>query len=182
MAFLPPEFAETKTGSIGKAIPNGKLYLVDTRREKILSAEIEGELVYEGPNVTLGYALTPDDLSKGDERNGILYTGDIARMDEDGFFYIVGRVNRFLKLYGLRISLDEMEQLISSNFETETMCSGSDQKLNVFITKKDLLFEVSEFISKKTALHHQAFQVIWIDKIPRNESGKIIYNADPNHK
>lgn len=175
MAYLPAEFSETKTGSIGKAIPNGHLYLVDKKMERITLAETEGELVYEGPNVTLGYAITTEDLSKGDERKGILYTGDIAKMDVDGFFYIVGRVSRFLKLYGLRISLDEMEQLISSTYEMETMCTGSDEKLKVYITKQDLLFEVGEFITRKTGLHHQFFQIIWIDEIPRNEAGKIIY-------
>ena len=61
-----------------------------------------GELIYEGPNVTLGMAECRADLSKGDERQGVLHTGDLARIDEDGFYYIAGRKKRFLKIFGIR--------------------------------------------------------------------------------
>jgi acyl-coenzyme A synthetase/AMP-(fatty) acid ligase len=100
MAYLPAEFAQTKVGSIGKAIPEGRLYLVDESGEEITQADTPGEMVYSGPNVTLGYAFFGEDLSKNDEREGVLPTGDIAIKDSDGFFYIVGRISRFLKLYG----------------------------------------------------------------------------------
>ena len=118
MAFLPSEFSTTKVGSIGKAIPNGELYLIDDNGEKITEPNSPGEMVYLGKNVTLGYAYMLSDLQKKDERNGVLKTGDIAIRDEDGFYYIVGRISRFLKLYGTRVGLDEMEQLISRSFKT----------------------------------------------------------------
>ena len=57
-----------------------------------------GELIYEGENVSLGMAECREDLKKADERHGVLHTGDLARTDEDGFYYIAGRKKRFLKI------------------------------------------------------------------------------------
>ena len=176
MAYLPHEYAMIKTGSIGKAIPNGFLQLIDENGCDITEPEKEGELVYHGANVTMGYAVSDKDLQKGDERNEVLHTGDIAKMDKDGFFYIVGRTNRFLKLFGMRISLDELEQLISDEFLMETMCTGNDEKMNIYITKSDISEKVVEFIMRKTGLNQQSFEVSFKPALPRNEAGKIIYN------
>ena len=74
-------------------------------------------LVYEGKNVTLGYAICKEDLKKEDERYGVLETGDMAKMDEEGYFYIVGRKKRFLKIFGNRVNLDETERMIKVTFE-----------------------------------------------------------------
>ena len=72
-----------------------------------------GELVYQGENVTMGYAESYFDLQKGDENDGLLHTGDLGMRDEDGFYYITGRLNRFLKMYGNRINLDEIEDILN---------------------------------------------------------------------
>lgn len=63
--------------------------------KEITEPFITGELVYEGKNVTLGYAERGEDLILGDERHGILETGDMAQFDEDRYYYIVGRKNGF---------------------------------------------------------------------------------------
>jgi long-chain acyl-CoA synthetase len=175
MAYLPSQFAITKTGSIGIPIPNGELYLIDDNGARIDEEKTSGEMVYEGKNVTLGYAYVKNDLQKGDERNGILKTGDIAIKDKDGCFYIVGRKSRFLKLFGTRVSLDEMEQLISKEFQVETMCKGTDEKMLIYVTKENLESEVLAFVIKKTGLYHQAFKVEYLESLPRNEVGKILY-------
>lgn len=62
-------------------------------------------MVYRGENVTLGYATSKEDLLKGDENHGIMHTGDLARRDADGCYFIVGRLKRFLKIFGLLNSL-----------------------------------------------------------------------------
>jgi acyl-coenzyme A synthetase/AMP-(fatty) acid ligase len=178
MAYLPAEFAKTKIGSIGKAIPNGNLFLIDDNGNEILNPNVPGQMVYSGLNVTLGYAYSGDDLQKGDERNGVLPTGDIAVKDKEGFFYIVGRISRFLKLYGVRIGLDELEHLIVQNFGVETVCTGDDEKMKIYVTNKDILEEVASFVIHKTSLYHQAFEVVYIPTIARNDVGKIIYNFD----
>jgi len=178
MAFLPAAFAATKIGSIGKAIPNGELFLIDENGKEILDSDVSGEMGYRGKNVTLGYANQLEDLLKADERNGVLSTGDIAVRDKDGFYYIVGRISRFLKLYGTRVGLDEMEQLIAQNFEVEAMCTGNDEKMKIYVTNSSILEEVLSFVILKTGLYHQAFEVLYIAVIPRNDVGKISYNFE----
>ena len=175
LAYLPPECATTHVGSIGKAIPDGRLMLVDENGQEIHCVDVEGELRYEGPNVTMGYGTCMADLLKGDEFQGIYETGDIAKKDADGFFYIVGRKKRFLKLFGLRVSLDQSEKIISEYFGIECACTGDDSKMKIFITKDSLKDEVKKLISEKTGLLSSSFVVIVIESIPRFESGKINY-------
>lgn len=177
LAFLEPEKAIEKIGSIGKAIPGGKLFLIDDDGIEIENMEGSGELVYAGPNVTLGYALCREDLCKGDEFQGVYHTGDIAKRDKEGFFFIEGRKSRFLKLFGHRVGLDETERLIMSQYHIECACAGDDRHMKIYITKPGYKDEIRHFISMKTGIQISAFQVIELDAIPKNESGKIQYQA-----
>lgn len=178
LAFLPPKQAATHIGSIGHAIPEGKLILVDENGNEINDADVEGELRYEGPNVTMGYGTCVEDLAKGDEFCGVYETGDLAKKDADGFFYIVGRKKRFLKLFGLRVSLDQSEKIISENFGgIECACTGDDNQMLIYITQEDKKDEVKKLISEKTNLMAKFFDVRVIESIPRFESGKINYKA-----
>lgn len=175
LAFLPPEAAVTHIGSIGKAIPEGTLTLVDDDGKEINEPDIEGELRYEGPNVTMGYGTCVDDLLKGDEFCGTYYTGDIAKKAADGYYYIVGRKKRFLKLFGLRVSLDQSERIITEHFGIECACTGDDSKMRIYITDDNLKEDVKKLISEKTGLISTSFEVKVLDSIPRFESGKINY-------
>lgn len=172
MAFLDPDRALEKIGSIGKAIPAGELFLLDEVRGE--DGSMTGELGYRGPNVTMGYALSRDDLMKGDEFCGEYHTGDIARRDAEGFYYIIGRKGRFLKLFGLRVSLDETERILKAQYpDADFVCTGDDRKMNIFTTEENLKDEVIPFLSKKTNLHHSALRAIVIREIPRNDYGKV---------
>lgn len=175
MGYLPPEKAVEKKGSMGIPIPGGKFTLINADGHEITEPFITGELVYEGKNVTLGYAECGDDLMKGDERHGRLETGDMAQFDEDGFYYIVGRKKRFLKIYGNRVNLDEIDRLIKGEFEIEAASAGVDDHLYIFVTEEEMAGPVKEFIVSKTKLNPAAFQVMVIDEIPKNESGKTRY-------
>lgn len=174
MAYLPAAKAIEKNGSIGDAIPQGELFLIDKAGNRIEQREAEGEMVYRGPNVTLGYAYSAQDLLKGDENKGELKTGDIARRDKDGCYFIVGRMSRFLKLYGLRISLADVENLVKQEFETDCYCSGSDDQLTIQITNSSLQDTIKKFVSEKTGLFHQAILVMAVAAIKRNEAGKVV--------
>lgn len=174
MAYLPAEMALSKTCSIGFAEPGGQLSIVDAEGNETFEGEAVGEMVYRGENVTLGYATCQDDLLKGDENHGVMYTGDLARRDEDGCYYIVGRLKRFLKIFGLRIGLDEVEQLIKAQYETDCYCKGNDEKLVVLVTNASIVEELPSFIEEKTHLFHQNIEVCLVNSILRNEAGKVI--------
>jgi acyl-coenzyme A synthetase/AMP-(fatty) acid ligase len=177
MSYLPTEKSLEKYGSMGIAIPGGEFSLIDVGGNVITEPEVVGELVYKGANVTLGYAENGADLEKGNERGGVLVTGDMARRDADGFYYIVGRKKRFLKIFGSRVNLDEMERLLNGAFDNfDCACGGIDDKMTVFITDTGASDKVMKFLTEKTGINHVAFKIIVIDKIPRNEAGKILYS------
>jgi acyl-CoA synthetase (AMP-forming)/AMP-acid ligase II len=176
MSYLPAEKSLEKYGSMGIAIPGGEFRLIDVDGKEIDESEIVGELVYRGANVTFGYAERGGDLAKGDEWGGVLVTGDMAKRDSDGYYYIVGRKKRFLKIFGSRVNLDETERLIKASFpDSDFACGGVDDKMTVFTTDISIKDKLLEFLTLKTGLNHAAFAVVEIDSIPRSESGKILY-------
>ena len=180
MSYLPPERALDKVGSMGVAIPGGRFSLIDVNGKEIVEPEVTGELVYEGANVTLGYAECVDDLSKGDERQGRLVTGDMAKCDADGFYYVVGRKKRFLKIFGNRVNLDETERLIKDRFPgMDCACGGVDDKMKIFVAEGGREKEIQDFVSEKTHLNFTAFDVVPINSIPKNASGKTLYSELP---
>jgi len=176
MAWLPPKWAVEKVGSIGIAVPNGKLSLVDMEGHPITSPNTEGEMCYSGKNVTMGYARNREDLLLGDERNGFIRTGDLAYFDEDGCYYIVGRMGRFLKLFGMRVGLDECEKIIKGKFSgLECACVGTDEKMLVYLTDENYKDQVKEELVSRLKLVASSFEVRIINEIPRSEAGKILY-------
>lgn len=176
MAWLPAEYAASKMGSIGKAVPNGELLLIDAEGNQIMESNVQGEMCYRGKNVTMGYARKREDLMLGDERGGFLRTGDLAYKDEDGYYYIVGRLGRFLKLFGIRIGLDECEQIIKSKYPIECACVGTDNRMTIYITNEQNAAMVKETLIEKTKLVASVFEVKVINEIPKNEAGKTLYS------
>lgn len=175
LSLLPSDLTRDKVGSIGRAIPEGEIFLVDEKGTIIADPIAQGELCYRGPNVTMGYALSREDLMKDDEWNGEFHTGDLAKRDKDGCYYIIGRKSRFLKLLSYRVGLDQSEKLIQERFNIECACTGTDQRMDIYITENALKNDVLSFISEKTGLFRNLFKVFVVDMIPRNDSGKIIY-------
>ena len=181
IALLPPQEAATHILSIGKAIPGGELALYDGE-EELLEPAATGELVFRGPVVTLGYAATKADLAAGDVFRGEFRTGDIARRDADGFYYIIGRRSRFLKLLGHRVDLNECEELIKKEFGCDAACAGDDNQMRIYVTDpagaeqaEIREADVRNFISRLTGVNASKFAVSRIAALPRNSYGKIIY-------
>ena len=182
MGYLPADKAVEKCGSMGIAIPGGRFSLMDENGQEIHEPHVAGELVYEGENVTLGYAECAADLAKGDERDGVLETGDMAEFDADGYYYIVGRKKRFLKLYGNRVNLDEVDRLIKGHFpNVDAACSGVDDHMFIFVNDELKMQEIKEYVAHKTGINHAAFQIEYISEIPRNDSGKVVYRELENY-
>lgn len=175
IAFLEPSLALEKVGSIGKPIPDGEMFLIDEIQNADGSSS--GELAYRGPNVTMGYALCKEDLIKDDEFHGEYHTGDIAKRDAEGYYFIIGRKGRFLKLYGLRVSLDETERILKMQYPSgDFVCTGDDKRMNIFTTDGEVKDQIIPFISEKTNIHNSAFKVFVIDEVPRNEYGKVKFS------
>ena len=180
MSYLPPDRALDKIGSMGVAIPGGKFTLIDVDGNEITEPDTTGELVYKGDNVTLGYAENAADLVKGDERGGVLVTGDMAKFDVDGFYYVVGRKKRFLKIFGNRVNLDETERLIKANFPgQDCACGGVDDKMKIYLTDAAISQRVRDFVADKTHLNFTAFELVVLPAIPKNDSGKTLYSELP---
>jgi acyl-CoA synthetase (AMP-forming)/AMP-acid ligase II len=167
MSYLPPELVLEKAGSIGIAIPGGSFALAD-----------DGELVYRGPNVSLGYADDAADLARGDDNGGVLHTGDVAQCDADGLYTIVGRKKRMLKLFGNRINLEDVERMVA-DLGYDCACAGEDDRLRIHTTDADNHTAIRAFVAERTGINPSAFSVHHIAAIPRNEAGKILYSALP---
>jgi len=177
MSMLPPGLAIEKRCSIGKPLGDYEIWLEDDAGSVITECGASGELVFKGESVTLGYAESLADLSKGDERYGIYKTGDIAYRDKDGFYFITGRLSRFIKVFGLRIGLDEAERLIKSRFGDGFVCTGSDEQLFVCTTDRSAdRHEIRQFLKDKLKINISAFEVAFLDEIPKNQSGKTNYS------
>ena len=176
MSYLPWEYARSKAGSMGIAIPGGSLWLEGDNGNVIEESDTPGELFYMGGNVTLGYAESCLDLCKDDENRGILHTGDVAKQDTDGFYYLIGRKKRFLKMFGNRVSLDEVEQLIKAA-GYDCACAGTDDSLKIYVTNIADKDQIRKYVAERTGINQAGFSFVYIDKIPRNELGKVQYSV-----
>lgn len=174
MSYMPHEHAIDKCGSMGVAIPGGAFWLQDSDGSIIEKADTVGELVYRGDNVTLGYAESKKDLALGDERKGVLVTGDMAVRDSDGFYSIVGRKKRFVKIFGSRVNLDETERLLLDKGYT-CACCGVDDRMSVYTENQGKEEEIHKLISTLLNLNRTAFVIRYIPSIPKNEAGKTLY-------
>lgn len=175
ISYLPAESVKEKPASIGLPIPGGVLSLQSEDGKPVRLPNCPGELVFRGGNVMMGYATTPEDLSVGDELQGVLLTGDIAVKDEDGFFYIVGRKRRFIKITGNRIGLDEVEAFLNSRGYSSAVI-GIDEMLNVLLEGNGC-DEIPQLLWDAFSIHPRNTSVLTCTAIPRNPSGKVIYPA-----
>lgn len=172
MAYLPPEHVIAHPRSIGVAIPGGRFDLtpVDDHEDDAV-----GELVYEGPNVMLGYAEGPGDLALG-RTTTVLHTGDLARRDEGGLYEIVGRRSRFLKLFGLRLDLDRIEHALAEAGHAAA-CAGDDSHLVIAFTGPSGPEEIVAFVARRFNLPANRVSVRRFESLPRLANGKVDHAA-----
>jgi acyl-CoA synthetase (AMP-forming)/AMP-acid ligase II len=111
MSFVSPDKLLQKPSTIGTAIPGCELTIVDEMGDQISQHFIPGQLVFKGENVMLAYATQRSELASF-EPIAALQTGDIGYQDEEGDFFITGRVKRIVKIFGERVSLDQLEHLV----------------------------------------------------------------------
>lgn len=176
MAYLPPSLAEARPTSIGIPIPGGRFRIDET----VGSGESGvGELVYAGPNVMMGYAETSEDLAAGATLDE-LRTGDLARQSADGLYEIVGRLSRFVKVFGLRVDLDRVEQLLVEN-GIDARAIADDERLVVFVRNERGVRRAAEIIAEGTGLPAHSSAVHAIAEFPRTPNGKSDLAALARH-
>ncbi|BAY75676.1 putative long-chain-fatty-acid--CoA ligase [Nostoc linckia NIES-25] len=174
MAYLHPEHTLKKLDSIGQAIPGGSFWLEDSQHQKIEGSGVVGELVYQGENVMMGYATCKEDLALPDQLGGVLQTGDIAQRDEDGFYYIQGRLKRFLKILGTRINLEDIEKTLQSR-GFDCICGGKDNLLLVAVKQEELQIPIADYLTETLKFHTSLFRVFYLKQFPISSAGKILY-------
>ena len=172
IAYLPPDKAVTAPDAIGEPIPGTTINLVDEQGLPVAEGET-GTLRVTSPSIMMGYANDASDFAGGYEIGNSLDTGDLAKRGSDGLLRIVGRNSRVLKLYGLRINLDELERRFSEEGYV-AQCFGEDDNLNILIeggpTSPDM---ARERIIALYSLPPRAIQVRSTASLPRSGSGKV---------
>ena len=172
MSYLNPRYNFSKLGSIGKAIPGGKLHLKDDNDKKIEKTDTIGQIIYKGPNIFMGYANSRKDLET-DETPKELNTGDLGYYDKQNFFYLVGRKKRFAKIYGHRVNLDEVEKMIKK-YGFENAVVSNDKKIQVFLKKNNQL-KIADILNRELKINKSFLEFIFVKNLPINKSGKINY-------
>ncbi len=177
ISILQMEEAKNKMGSVGKPIRGGNVQI-----EKNVNTGKSGEIIYSGKNVMLGYCSCPEDLALGDINGGILYTGDIGYLDEDGYLYVTGRKCDFVKLYGRRICLKDITRMIDELYGLETLVVYENNKIVILYEKKSekKMLDVSRNLF--LFLHISQTDIVYrvVNRFSRTYNGKICIRGEEN--
>jgi acyl-coenzyme A synthetase/AMP-(fatty) acid ligase len=150
-----------KIGTCGRALPDGALTIE------------QDQIIYTGPNVMMGYADSRTDLGRGDECRGRLATGDLGRIDAESYLTVTGRAQRFAKLFGLRISLDDLERIAGKIAPAASIESGD--KIILATTAQEQAEQMRNFVATETGLQAAWIEVRGIAALPHGANGKIDY-------
>jgi acyl-CoA synthetase (AMP-forming)/AMP-acid ligase II len=175
MACLPPERLPEKIGSAGLALEGGRFKILD-ESGVALEAGKQGEIVYSGPNVMMGYAEVREDLTRGDDTGGELHTGDLGHLDDEGFLFITGRTKRIAKIAGARVSLDEVEAMLDSLSAVAAVATSEDG-IAVFTTTNDRakIDAARRRLSHDLGAPFSLLRFVAVDELPLLSSGKVDY-------
>lgn len=164
ISVLPSKLFEQKKGSVGKPVVGGTI-----------TTDQKGNIIYQGPNVMLGYATTRDDLARGDDFNGVLRTGDYGHLDEQGFLFLTGRAGRLCKIFGLRVDLDEVQKILRSDFVLAVLSKSYSNRIT--IVHQDgaaaALQDPVRALAAKLGIPRTAIELVPGSQAARMDNGKI---------
>jgi long-chain acyl-CoA synthetase len=175
LTWLPPEHLASHAGSIGVPIPGVRIDLVDSEDHIITEAGVSGEMRCTSPAIMMGYAQCAADLARGDERGGVLNTGDLASRDADGILSITGRASRMIKLFGTRVNLDDIDAQLA-RMDVPGVAFGQDDQLRVLIEAGDTETVRAALIAT-FSFPPRGLMVKSVASLPRASSGKLLYGA-----
>jgi len=173
IACLPVDRLGEKLGSAGIAMSSGRLHIDEV--DSALPAGTSGEVIYTGPNVMLGYATSREELHGRDDMNGVLRTGDVGHLDDEGFLFITGRIKRIAKLFGSRVSLDEVEAHVAALGPVAAV--GGAEKLHVHHQNPDddAVAAARKALSRELKVPIGAVVMHREAEFPLMSSGKVDY-------
>ncbi|MBU4010557.1 MAG: acyl-CoA ligase (AMP-forming), exosortase A system-associated [Proteobacteria bacterium] len=191
--YLPPDQVDKRPGSVGKAIPNAEIWILNESGQHCKPGE-EGELVQRGAHVSLGYWNDPDKTAKSFRPNSfapkgtqfteyVVYSGDRFKMDEEGFLYFVNRADEMIKTSGYRVSPTEVEEAIyATNLVEHSVVFGvADEILGEKIIaiaslknpSESTLDDIKSNCSQKLAGYMVPKEIVIWDSLPLNSNGKL---------
>jgi len=184
LSYLPPERLADKLGSIGRGLPSTRLEVLKPDGTSVRPGSDEiGEIVATGDNIALGYWKDPGETAKF-FRNGRLYTGDLARMDADGFIFIVERERDLIKSGGNRVSAKEVEDVIAEIGDVvEVAVVGMAHELlgeaiKAFVVLTPGSSGTPALVAEHCRKHMPSFkapdEIIFLSSMPHNGAGKIV--------
>lgn len=171
IAYLPPDKAADAPDAIGVPVPGVAIDLLDEAGAPVAEGE-QGEMAVRGPSVMMGYALAAEDLARGDDLGGVLRTGDLAKRGEDGLLRITGRAARMLKIYGLRVNLEEIDRRLA-DLGHSAVAFGTDDALRILIEGEADAQKVREQVVELFSLPPRGIEVRCCPGIARSATGKI---------
>jgi acyl-CoA synthetase (AMP-forming)/AMP-acid ligase II len=182
LSYLPPDLLENKLGSIGRGIPGVKLSVLNEAGETVKPGEV-GEITAWGGNISPGYLEEPD-ANAEKFHSGYLRTGDLAKVDEDGFIYVVDRKDDFIKCLGHRVSSQEIEANVLQIPDVVSAAAigvpddVQGEAIVVFATLRNKTTTTTEdviaYCRQNLARHMMPKEVIFIDNLPMNAHGKVV--------
>jgi len=169
------DFPEAES-SVGSALPGCRIEIAEP------DANGNGEVIFFGPNVMLGYAESREDLMLGDVQAGRLATGDIGWLDQAGRLFLTGRAKRFGKVYGLRVNLDELEREANSIAAAAVVQIGEGVRIYIVADEgaehgAALAQQVLDHMLARFTLPRTSYELRTIDAIPHTDRGKVNYAA-----
>lgn len=187
VSYLPPSEINTHPNSVGRPIPNCDVSIVDDDGQPVPYGQV-GELVVRGPHVMQGYWNSPEETKrvfrKGAYRMNVrLYTGDLFRMDQDGYLYFVSRKDNLLKICDERVSPLEIESVLSEiDAVAESAVIASEDCHGLKFICALVVILSGQSLSKKEVLNYCSDrlepqlvpkQIHFLKSLPKTENGKI---------
>jgi acyl-CoA ligase (AMP-forming) (exosortase A-associated) len=189
--FLPPDQVDVRPESIGKAIPNAEI-LVLNENGKPCGPDEPGELIHRGVHVAQGYWRDQEATAKVfkphpllDPQHGrtetVVYSGDLVRMDAEGYLYFVGRKDQLIKSHSIRVSPEEVEHylyasnLVSAAAVFAVAAPGGGTNIIAAIVPKDGTMKselLRAFCKREMPEYMQPAEFLWQDALPQTSSGK----------
>ncbi|WP_025618381.1 AMP-binding protein [Salinispora cortesiana] len=177
MTVLPAERLPAKLGSVGVPVRGGAIAIDPGDGSETTEPGRTGEIIYQGANVMMGYAETAADLARGDELGGVLRTGDLGRLDDEGFLYLTGRTRRIAKVFGVRVNLEDVERSLAQHGPLVAVAGSDRLVLVVEGADDDRLARIRAEVVSLLGTHSSGVLVRGVDALPLTPTGKPDYRA-----